>query len=137
MISAIQTALSGLLAASKRTEAVASNIANLQTAGSLDDPDNAPYTPLTVQQQSLKGTDGQGFGVKAEFAPKNPAFVPAYEPDSPFANKDGVIGLPNVDLAEEAVNLTIAKASYQANAAVIKTAGQMEDDLLRTFDKRV
>lgn len=137
MISAIQTALSGLMAASKRVEASASNIANLQTVGSLEDANNPPYTPLTVQQQSLKGSDGQGFGVKAEFAPKNPAFVPAYEPDSPFANGDGIVGAPNVDLAEEAANMIIAKASYKASAAVMKTAGEMEDALLRSFDKRV
>lgn len=137
MISAIQTALSGLLAATKRVEAGASNIANQQTAGSLDDPENAPYTPLTVQQETLKGTDGQSFGVKAEFAPRNPAFVPAYDPDSPFADENGVIGLPNVDLAEEAVNLTIAKAAYKASLAVIKTADEMQEDLLRITDKRV
>jgi flagellar basal-body rod protein FlgC len=137
MINAIQIALSGLLAASKKTEAVASNIANQQTVGSLNDPDNAPYTPLTVQQGSLKGADGQGFGVKADFAPKNPAFVPAYDPDSPFANEEGVIGVPNVDLAEESVNLNIAKASYKASAAVIRTASEMEDALLNMFDKKV
>ena len=116
---------------------IAQNIANQQTVGSLDDPDNAPYTPLTVQQGSLKGSDGQGFGVKADFAPKNPAFVPAYDPDSPFANEEGVIGVPNVDLAEEAVNLTIAKAGYKAGAAVIRTSSDMDDALLSIFDKRV
>lgn len=137
MINAIQIALSGMLAASKKTEAVASNIANQQTVGSLNDPDNAPYTPLTVQQDSLKGTDGHGLGVKADFAPKNPAFVPAYDPDSPFANEEGVIGVPNVDMAEEAVNLDIAKAAYKANAAVIRTATDMDDALLKIFDKRV
>lgn len=137
MINTIQIALSGMQAAAKQTGAAASNIANQQTVGSLDDPDNAPYTPLTVQQGSLKGTDGQGFGVKADFAPKNPAFVPAYDPDSPFANEEGVIGVPNVDMAEEAVNLTIARASYKAGAAVIRTASDMDDALLSIFDKRV
>jgi len=137
MISAIQTALSGLMAASKKVEAGASNIANLHTVGALDDPDNAPYTPLTVQQESLKGTEGRGLGVKADFAPKSPAFVPAYDPDSPFADEDGVIGVPSVDLAEEAVNLTIAEASYKANLAVIKTADELHEDLLHIFDDRV
>ena len=137
MISAIQTALSGLLAATKKVDAGASNIANLQTAGSLTDPENAPYTPLTVHQETLKGTDGQSYGVKAEFAPRNPAFVPGYAPSSPFADERGIIGLPNVDLAEEAVNLSIAKASYKANIAVIKTADEMEKDLLNAIDKRV
>ena len=135
MINAIQIALSGLAAASKKVEAGASNIANMATSGSLDDPDNAPYTPLTVQQKTLAG-DGGGMGVQAEFTPKNPPFVPAYDPDSPFADENGVIGLPNVDLAEEAVNLNLAEYAYKASLRVIQKASEMQDALLRSFDKK-
>jgi len=137
MINAIQTALSGLAAAAKKVEATASNVANLTTVGSIDDPDNAPYTPLTTKQTALADSNGNGLGVKAEFFSKDPAFIATYSPDSPFANGDGIIGVPNVDLAEEAVNLSLAKHAYKANASVIKTANEMEDELLNIFDKRV
>lgn len=137
MINAIQIALSGLTAASRKVEASASNIANMQTVGSLDNPEAAPYTPLVTQQTALTGGQNGGAGVKSDFIPKNQPFTPAYDPDSPFANVDGIIGAPNVDLAEEAVNLSIAKATYKANVAVIKTSEEMTDELLKAFDREV
>ena len=69
--------------------------------------------------------------------PKSPGIVNAYAPDSPFSNADGEVGVPNVDLAEEAVNLKIAEITYKANISVIKTAGEMSNELLNIFDKRV
>lgn len=131
MIGAIQTALSGLLAASRKTEAVASNIANMETVGSLEEGGQKPYTPITTQQTATSSG-----GVKSTFKPYEPPFVPAYDPNSPFANKDGEIGVPNVDLANEAVNMQVAKIAYGANAAVIRTANEMDDALLNIFDKK-
>lgn len=135
MINTIQIALSGLNAASRKVEAVASNIANLQVEGSLDNPEQAPYTPLQTQQTAVTDENGNGLGVKTDFIPKTQPFVPAYAPDSPFANSEGLIGVPNVDLAEEAVNLTIAKNAYKANLSVIKTTEEMTDELLKTLDR--
>lgn len=132
MINAIGIALSGLLGASKKVEAVAANVANLNTTGSLEPDGQAPYSSVTTAN-TAQGTGG----VKTDIIPKDPAFVPAYDPDSPFANSDGLIGVPNTDLAEESVNLTLAKAAYRANLAVIKTADEMQDELLKSFDREV
>ena len=129
MTGAISIALSGLNAASLRLNASASNIANFATAGSLTDPDNAPYTPLITQNTALDNG-----GVQAEYAPKPNPFVPAYDPDSPFADADGFIGAPNVDLAEEIVNLKLAEISYKANLNTIKAQGNLFDELLGVFD---
>ena len=136
MINTIKIALSGMVAASKKSEAVASNIANMTTAGALEDPKNAPYSALTSVQTAQRGTAGNGQGVKAEIVSKNMPFVPAYSPDSPFADEKGMIGVPNVDLAEEAVSLNIAKYAYKANLAVIETASEMEEALLNSFDRK-
>ena len=132
MINAIGIALSGLLGASRKVEAVASNVANLNTAGSLEPGGPAPYESVTTASAAQEAG-----GVKTDIIPKDPAFVPAYDPDSPFANGDGLIGVPNTDLAEESVNLTLAKAAYRANLAVIKTADEMQDELLKSFDREV
>jgi flagellar basal-body rod protein FlgC len=132
MIGAISTALTGLLAASKKVEASASNIANMGSAGSLDPTSpNQPYQALTTVQS----TNGTG-GVIANNIPKTPGFVNAYAPDSPFANSEGLVGAPNVDLAEEAVNLKIAEISYKANIGVLKTAQEMSEELSRVLDKK-
>jgi flagellar basal-body rod protein FlgC len=137
MINAIQIALSGLMAASKKTEASASNIANLQSSGSLEDTGSAPYSALTTKQSSYVSDGGDVLGVRSEFVPKNPPFVPAYGPDSPFADEQGFIGVPNVNLAEEAVNLKLAELSFKANAAIIKSASELQEELLSAFDDKV
>jgi flagellar basal-body rod protein FlgC len=131
MINAIGIALSGLAASSQEIDASAANIANLETAGSLTDPSKAPYTPVSVQQ-----TTGAGGSVNTVVVPKTPPFVPAFDPGSPFANSAGEVGFPNIDLAQEAVNIDIAKIAYRADLAVIKTAKQMEDELFHVFDSQ-
>ena len=128
MISAISIALSGLQAATTRLSASASNIANLQTVGSLDGG-QAPYTPLETQQTA----QGNG-GVAAQNVGRQNPFVPAFDPNSPFADENGVIGVPNINLAEEAVNVGLAELAYKANIQVIKAAEEISDELLRTFD---
>lgn len=131
MISAINIALSGLESATQKLNTSAANIANLQTAGSLEPGKQAPYTPVTTIQ---KTTDNGG--VSTQVIPKNDPFTPVYSPDSPFANAEGVIGVPNVDLAEEAVNMMIAKTTYKANLASIQTASDMSKELFRILDEK-
>ncbi len=132
MIGAISTALTGLLASSKKVEASANNIANMGSAGSLDPASpNQPYQALTTIQTA----NGTG-GVSATNTPRQPAVVNAYAPDSPFANADGMVGGPNVDLAEEAVNLKIAEIAYKANIGVLKTAQDMSEELTALLDKK-
>ena len=130
MTSAIAIALTGLNSSALRLNASASNIANLSTIGSLIDPDNAPYTPLTTESSTV-GTTG---GVRTEFIPKTPSFTPAYDPDSPFADENGIIGVPNINLAEEIVNLKLAEITYKANLHTIKVAGSLFDELLDATD---
>ncbi len=136
MISAINIALTGLDSATKRLSASAANIANLQTAGSLESGGQAPYTPVTTVQQNQTDGEGNSLGVSTYVVPRNNPYVPVYSPDSPFANSEGIIGVPNVDLAEEAVNMMIAKATYKANLSIIETASDMTDELFRAIDKK-
>lgn len=126
MINAIHIALSGLHAASRQVEASASNIANMQT------PD---YAPLTTQLTAQSDQNGQGAGVSARNIPHNNAFTPSYAPDSPFANSEGLVNMPAVDLAGEAVNMSMAETAYKAGVAVIKTSDEMTQEMLRAFDR--
>jgi len=132
MIGAISTALSGLFAASKKAEASASNIANLNTAGSLDPASpNQPYSAVTtVQTANARG------GVTATNVVKEPGYVSAYSPDSPFANAEGMVGVPNVDLAEEVVNLKLAEISYKASIKALQAAQDMAEETTRMVDKK-
>ena len=138
MINAIQIALSGLSAASRRVEASASNIANLSTSGALNPADGPPpYQALTTEQSALTGPNGETSGVRSDIVSTNRPFIPAYDPDSPFADSKGLIGTPDVNLAEEAVNLQLASTTYKANLKTIEAVGQMENALLNIFDRKV
>ncbi|MFP4313148.1 MAG: flagellar basal body rod protein FlgC [Alphaproteobacteria bacterium] len=129
MINTISIALSGLNAATQKLNASASNVANVTTAGSLEDGGKAPYDALTTQQKAQENG-----GVRSDVVSSGRPFVPAYDPDSPFANAEGIIGAPNVDLAEEAVTMNLAEMTYKANIATLKTAEEMSDELLNIFD---
>lgn len=129
MIKAINIALTGLDAASKKLNASASNIANISTSGSLGDNGPAPYTPQTTTQKTTE----VGGVTTTTIDRKNP-FTPAFDPDSPFADENGIIGIPNVNLAEEGVNTVSAKNEYKANLQVIKAASELNEELLRLFD---
>jgi flagellar basal-body rod protein FlgC len=133
MINAISIALSGLTAASRKVDTAASNIANVSTGGALNPSTGgkAPYSALGTTQTST----AQG-GVVADVRVKQPGYVPAYDPNSPFANADGEIGVPNVSLDEEAVNLKLAETTYKANIQSLKTSIEMSDELFKAFDKK-
>jgi len=137
MINTIQIALSGMMAASRKVEASAANIANMTTGGALDPADgSAPYQAVTTAQTSITGANGEGLGVRSEIIPTNRPVVQAYAPDSPFANQDGLIGASNTDPVEDIVNLQIASNSYKANAKTINVASEMQDALLNMFDRK-
>lgn len=134
MIGVINTALSGLLSSSKQAQSAASNIANVTTAGALSAEDGpAPYNATTTTSASLAAS--QGGGVATNIVQKDPGFVQAYAPNSPFANEEGLIGVPNVSLEEEAINLKIAEITYKANASVLGVASDLNDELINTLDR--
>ena len=137
MSSAINSAVSGLHAASMRVEASASNIANSRNSIRIDDArvaDSPPpresrdppvYQPVRVHQESVPGG-----GTRAEFTPVDPPHTRVYAPDDRLANEDGMIARPNVDYAQEFVNMNQAEHAYKANLKVIATENAMIGALL-------
>ena len=116
MVSPINTALSGLSAASRRIAVSADNIANQFSKN---------YTPKQVDQVSLSGG-----AVQAIVKDVNPATIPVFNPLDPDADANGTVQLPNVDLANELVNQTIASYDFKANLQSIKAADNLQKSLL-------
>ncbi len=128
MISAItSTALSGLQAASLRLAASASNTANAHSTGTVVDGQRvqAPYAPVEVTQSSVEPA-----GVRADIRPRDPASVSVYAPGHPDADADGIVAFPNVSLEEEVITQQFAAYDYKANLKVLKTAGEMLQNVL-------
>lgn len=127
MSSAIDTALSGLTAASRRVEVSANNIANQQsTATSVNGvTTNKSYIPQDVVQISL----GAG-GVRAETRDTPKPTVNYYDPNSAQSDGTGFVATPNVDVAKEIVDQQIAAYGFKANLKAIKIASGLEQNLL-------
>lgn len=132
MTDPLSIALSGLKAASTRANAAAANIANISTTGAREGTDGpTPYTPVDVVQTS------DSSGTRSSYVDRQPATVPAYEPDSSYADADGYTAAPNVDLISETIDLKQAALAYKANAVVAKVSSEMERELLDRFDETV
>ncbi|GJL86190.1 MAG: hypothetical protein DHS20C02_19650 [Micavibrio sp.] len=136
MTSAISIALSGLTSSTQRLNASAANIANLQTIGSLEEGGQAPYSAVTTTSSAQTVGNGEGAGVVTQIIPKDTPFVPVFSPDSPFADENGVVGVPNVNLAEEIVNINLAEITYKANLKTIQAASDLDKELFRILDQK-
>lgn len=136
---ALSNALSGLNAQKLRLNATASNVANVSSGGAVPGSAEAAagattvYRPLQVNITSQTLPDGQGAGVSANVTEIENGFSLSYDPAGVGANAEGFVAVPNVDLAQEAVNLIETKALFKANAAVIRTQEEMLGNLLDTL----
>jgi len=127
-MSTLNTALgvsaSALTAERVRIEAAVSNLAN---AESTRGPDGQPYKrkdvvlasqPTEQFQDLLSRANATGVRVAAvvddQSAPRR-----RYEPSHPDADSEGYVSLPNVDTAEEMVDMLGAARAYQANLTAI------------------
>lgn len=124
----------------------ASNIANVRTTGPLPASSGsstsagagslsigptfpAAYVPLRVDQVSQSNGSTPG-GTLATVSTVSPSYTAQSDPGAPFANEDGLVAAPNVDLASEFVQMAAAKYSFIANAKVIQAYAETEQTLL-------
>ena len=121
----IDIAVSGITAQGKRMEVISSNIANVQTT---DNGDGEPYRRL----ETMLKTDGDNVGgvVVDDVAEDMSNFIRILKPGHPSADDQGYVKMPNVNLASEMMNLSIASKAYQANTAVLKRYQAMVESTL-------
>lgn len=134
MFKAIQTSVSGLLAATSRANVAASNIVNAQVASTPAGQGGAPTTGETFRGYTPRRTEQTttpSGGVRAHAAPVNPASLTVYDPASPLASEQGMVNIPNVSLPAELAELSRASHAYKANAAVLKALDETFNALVK------
>lgn len=118
---------SGALAAQKmRLDIVAQNIANAQTTRTAE---GGPYKRqiVTFETELVKRTGGSSLvtvrvgGISSDKTPGQQV----YNPQHPDAGPDGLVNMPNINLAYEMVDLITASRAYEANLTVVKNSRQM------------
>lgn len=122
--SAISASASALAAERMRIEVAVSNLAN---AESTRGPDGQPYRrrdvvlsaePVMAFDDALGRAGATGVRVAAVVQDHTP-MRRRYEPSHPDADAEGYVALPNVDSAEEMVDMISAARAYQANLTAI------------------
>lgn len=134
--SAIAAAGSALTAERVRLETAVSNLAN---AESTRGPDGQPYrrrdvvlasAPVEAFDAALGRAAATGVRV-VEVVEDADAPRRRYEPGHPDADLEGYVALPNVNPAEEMVDLVGAARAYQANLTAV---GLIRDVIQRSLE---
>ncbi|MCC6163565.1 MAG: flagellar basal body rod protein FlgC [Acidobacteria bacterium] len=121
---AVSVAASALTAERTRIEVAVSNLANAESSRG---PDGRPYrrrdvvlTTDTVQSFDTALGAAAATGVKvAAIVEDQTAARRRYDPSHPDADAEGFVELPNINPAEEMVDMVGASRAYQANLTAI------------------
>lgn len=125
MYGALDISTSGLVAQRTRLDLISANLANKDTI--LDaDGRYAPFRRRFALLGAGSPGDDDGLGVQVRSIETDDAPpLMKYEPDSPYADKDGYVGYPNVSTVVELMNAMEATRSYEANITAIEATKSM------------
>jgi flagellar basal-body rod protein FlgC len=94
-------------------DAVADNVANVNTVRPANEP---AFQERMVVAQAAQG--GGAVVAGARFG--DPVGRLAYQPDSPLADTNGMVRMPDMDLSQQMTNLIAAQRAYQANVTTFE-----------------
>jgi flagellar basal-body rod protein FlgC len=125
MYGTLDVSTSGLIANRVRLEAISANIAGKDAILNA----KGEYEPFRRRIAMLAQGDpsrdsSQGVHVAAIALDDGPLRL-MYEPDSEFADANGYVGYPNVDIVVEQMNAMEAQRSYEANITAIEATKSM------------
>ncbi len=132
-LSSLNISGSGLTAQKLRMDVISQNIANAQVTRT---EDGTPYRRKMAVLSSMNGEDSfqNAFnkaaekigGVKVQsIVEDQSALVPVYNPNHPDANEEGYVMLPNVNTAQEMIDMLGASRAYEANVTVFNATKAM------------
>ncbi|MDK2123742.1 flagellar basal body rod protein FlgC [Parachitinimonas caeni] len=121
---------SAMTAQTIRLNAVASNLANAESAtSSSGQPYRAKQVVFRAMPMATNAQHAQGVEVSAVTEDPSPPRM-VHNPRHPLADANGFVTMPNVNVVEEMTNMISASRSYQTNAEMMNTAKTL---LLRTL----
>ncbi len=135
LMTAIEVGASGLSAQRRRLEVLVSNLVNANT---IQPAGTEPYRRKDVvfTATSPEGSFGavlndavQGVELSGVVA-DNSDPVKKFDPNNPYADKEGYVYYPNVNPMTEMVNILSATRSYEANLQAVNMAKEMQQKTL-------
>ena len=117
---------SAMSAQSVRLNTTASNLANAETVGSSEETTYRSRHPVFAAMLQAMHGENEATGVRVVGVVENQEpLEQRYAPDNPLADADGYVYMPNVNPADEMVNMISASRSYQNSVEVLNTSKQM------------
>lgn len=121
LFGAIQTSGNGMTVFRTWLDAVADNIANIDTVRSTDEE---AFRARYIEAEAI-GYSGDGIGEGSRvsavrFGDAQGRIVS--DPDHPLADEQGLVRMPDIDLGDQMTQLIGAQRGYQANLAVVERA---------------
>ena len=137
IFNALSIAAQGMSAQRQRLEIATSNLANANTTRT---PEGGPYrrhdvifTTTEMNPSPFAGElDQASRGVRvSDVLITEGEPVRVYNPQHPDADRDGYVAMPDVDPAEETVNMLSAARSFESNATAFNTLKELARAALR------
>lgn len=120
LFQALDIATSGATASRVWLDAIADNVANVNTTRP---PDEEPYRARQVIAQSVDDGVGNGDGVRVSQISLSQAESQIfYDPQHPHADEFGLVRRSNVSIENEMTNLLLANRMYSLNLSVMERA---------------
>jgi flagellar basal-body rod protein FlgC len=118
MFNCIDTSGTGLNTYQTWIDAIANNIANVNTTAPMSG--NAFQAEYVQAQAAPTGPDGIGTGVEITgIRGSSPQGIVTYDPTDPNADATGYVRRPDIDMSQQMGNLIMAQRAFQANASVV------------------
>jgi len=133
-LSSLNISGSGLTAQKLRMDVISQNIANAEVTRT---EDGTPYRRKMVVLSSINGgssfrdaldkaTKVKTSGVQVQSVIEDQApLVPVYNPTHPDADEEGYVMLPNVNTAQEMIDMLGASRAYEANITAFNATKSM------------
>jgi flagellar basal-body rod protein FlgC len=133
VFSALESSRNGLTVYKTWLDAIADNIANVNTvrpAG--EEAFAARYVVAEAIDYGTAAAPGIGNGARVNrVAWGSTEGRLVYAPDHPYADEEGLIRVPDIDMNEQMTALIMAQRSYQANISVVERARNAYESALR------
>lgn len=125
---------SGLTAQKLRMDVIAQNISNADVTRTEDGSAyrrkmvvlSSADSGKTFKDELDKATAVTATGVQVDSIVEDQSeLVPVYNPDHPDANEEGYVMMPNVNTAQEMIDMLSASRAYEANVTVFNATKSM------------
>ncbi|MEN8257055.1 MAG: flagellar basal body rod protein FlgC [Thermodesulfobacteriota bacterium] len=132
ILTALKISGSGLKAERERLNVTAMNLANANTTRTME---GGPYKaksvvfgsrPVASFRETLDSSQARLQKVEVvKVVEDDKPFKEVYDPSHPDADENGIVQFPNVDTAEQMVDMISARRGYEANVTAIDAVKSM------------